>query len=325
LTRRVAAAITATVTVMTLAVATDGAGAAVSATSGQVQKISPPSSVLFGALESNETMVTFDEQQDVVLAAPLLVNFTEPGTYDETTDLQNAEIPAGTLISSHFVHGDKVGDNPTKVVFDATVTTDRDILGVMVQKFALDASDHLGAPGTLYPTDASGRQLELNADDFVIEQVDRRTIVIHSEVDSAVEHVRIITAGKPADPDPDPDPERGCGEGCSPGYWKQPHHFDSWVGYQPNQLFADVFGVNPFAPKNLTLVEVLSQGGGGAKALARQAVASLLNGSALINFPLAPDQVIEGFQKVVATKSPMVIGIAKFLLEWLNTQRCTLN
>src|SRR5215210_35264 len=30
-------------------------------------------------------------------------------------------------------------------------------------------------------------------------------------------------------------------EGCTPGYWKQPQHFDSWVVYSPNQLFSSVF------------------------------------------------------------------------------------
>ena len=31
-------------------------------------------------------------------------------------------------------------------------------------------------------------------------------------------------------------------EGCTPGYWKQPQHFDSWVNYSPNMLYSDVFG-----------------------------------------------------------------------------------
>ncbi len=34
------------------------------------------------------------------------------------------------------------------------------------------------------------------------------------------------------------------GEGCTPGYWKQTQHFDSWVGFQPSQFFDAVFGVD---------------------------------------------------------------------------------
>ena len=34
------------------------------------------------------------------------------------------------------------------------------------------------------------------------------------------------------------------GEGCTPGFWKQPQHFDSWVGFAPDGLLRDVFGVD---------------------------------------------------------------------------------
>ena len=34
----------------------------------------------------------------------------------------------------------------------------------------------------------------------------------------------------------------GGGEGCTPGYWKQPHHFFAWTApYTPDTLFCDVF------------------------------------------------------------------------------------
>ena len=37
------------------------------------------------------------------------------------------------------------------------------------------------------------------------------------------------------------------GEWCSPGYWRQEQHLDSWAatGYSPDALFFDVFGYNP--------------------------------------------------------------------------------
>ena len=69
--------------------------------------------------------------------------------------------------------------------------------------------------------------------------------------------------------------ERGGGEGCTPGYWKQKQHFDSWADpYDPTDLFSDHFE-NAFP--GMTLLEVLGNGGGGLNALGRHTVAALLN------------------------------------------------
>ncbi|HUS70129.1 MAG TPA: hypothetical protein VM075_05040, partial [Anaerolineae bacterium] len=71
----------------------------------------------------------------------------------------------------------------------------------------------------------------------------------------------------------------GGGEGCTPGYWKQSQHFDSWVKppYYPDgtnvSYFDDVFDRGP----HVTLLKALGTGGGGEKALGRHAVAALLN------------------------------------------------
>jgi hypothetical protein len=66
-------------------------------------------------------------------------------------------------------------------------------------------------------------------------------------------------------------------EGCTPGYWKQEHHFASWVGFAPDDDYETVFGVD--ASFDLTLLGALTQGGGGEQALGRAAVAALLNAS----------------------------------------------
>ena len=72
--------------------------------------------------------------------------------------------------------------------------------------------------------------------------------------------------------------QAACGDvGCTPGYWKQVRHFDSWVNYSPDDIFSDVFGVGPA----VTLLEALKTGGGGEAALGRHAVAALLNANAL--------------------------------------------
>jgi len=63
------------------------------------------------------------------------------------------------------------------------------------------------------------------------------------------------------------EPPQG-GEWCSPGYWRQPQHLDSWAatGYSPDDLFYDIFKYYPPLSKlavesgatyNPTLLQVL--------------------------------------------------------------------
>jgi len=77
------------------------------------------------------------------------------------------------------------------------------------------------------------------------------------------------------------------GEGCTPGYWKNnAKNWDNsaWVGYLPGDSFETVFGVDVTLNANgkatyptPTLLEALDANGGGINALARHAVAALLN------------------------------------------------
>jgi cysteine-rich repeat protein len=69
--------------------------------------------------------------------------------------------------------------------------------------------------------------------------------------------------------------EEGDFAGCTPGFWKQPHHLIYWTTYSPDDLYDVVFGVT-WMPE-LTLLDALRQGGGGAIALGRHSVAALLN------------------------------------------------
>ena len=88
----------------------------------------------------------------------------------------------------------------------------------------------------------------------------------------------------------------GGGEGCTPGYWKQPQHFDSWTGYAPTDLFSSVF---EDAFPGMTLLQVLSQGGGGLNALGRHTVAALLNtASAGVDYDMTTQGVIDAFNAV---------------------------
>lgn len=100
-------------------------------------------------------------------------------------------------------------------------------------------------------------------------------------------------------------PPEGGDEGCTPGYWKQPQHFDSWPtdwtdseGY-PSADFCSSDGSgavftcstmielrNPESGylNDITLLEALKLRGGGVNALARHAAAAALNGATSVDY-----------------------------------------
>jgi hypothetical protein len=116
----------------------------------------------------------------------------------------------------------------------------------------------------------------------------------------------------------------GGGEGCTPGYWKQSQHFDSWVGYTQGQLFSSVFE-DAFPGK--TLLEVLSSGGNTAgEALGRHTVAALLNAASGsgVSYDLTTAQVIAGFNAAwPGTKNEL--NAQKAIFAGFNEQGCPLN
>lgn len=116
-------------------------------------------------------------------------------------------------------------------------------------------------------------------------------------------------------------PDDGGGEGCTPGYWKQAHHFDSWTGYSPTDDFETVFGVDASFDKDL--LGALEQGGGGEKALGRHAVAALLNSaSGGVSYDYSTAEVIALVQDAYASGD---FEGAKNLLAAANESGCPLN
>lgn len=119
-----------------------------------------------------------------------------------------------------------------------------------------------------------------------------------------------------------PEPPGG-GEGCTPGYWKQEQHFDSWRNpYDPGDSFNTYFE-NAFP--DMTLLEVLKQGGGGLNALGRHTVAALLNSaSSGVDYAFSPATVIASFDDVYpGTKSEYETLKNQFAGE--NERGCPLN
>jgi hypothetical protein len=108
-------------------------------------------------------------------------------------------------------------------------------------------------------------------------------------------------------------------EGCSPGYWRQSQHFGNYPApYTPGTLFGSVFE-NAFPGK--TLLQVVSQGGGGLNALGRQTVAALLNASST-GYAYSAAQVIAKFNAVYPGGDYETL---KNDLEYNNTVYCPLG
>jgi hypothetical protein len=243
------------------------ANASITSTSGDAQEASAPTSVKLGANESDTTMTTFDERQCVSLSQPLQVDITRRAVVNRRHELTPGVIGTGVSVSSHFVHVDPVGRK--LITLTGRLTTDERILGVIVTRQRLDASDFLGATGTSYPTNAIGRQMEPGNDAVDISD-DRHSVRIKSTAGLQFDQLRVITrCGETEAP--------AKSQGCTAAFWRQ-QHLDSWPAYSPSDHFETVFGVDAFIG-DPTLAEALRMGGGSARALARQAVAALLNAS----------------------------------------------
>jgi hypothetical protein len=96
-----------------------------------------------------------------------------------------------------------------------------------------------------------------------------------------------------------------CGEGCTPGYWR--NHTSRWdspsdpiaaaAGFTTSTSFWTFFNLAPGTcglPTNLTMGQAVQLGGGGAFKLARHGVAGLLNYAAGINYSVPGTTISSG-------------------------------
>jgi hypothetical protein len=183
------------------------AAAGIVGTTGQVDVLSsPPASLKPGHLQSNSHVFAFTEQTDLTLSTAVKVDITTPGTYETDNSLTPGTINAGTAVESYFLHADPRNND---TMFDGSVTFSTPILGVMVLSATLSASDaQLGATGTVYDTDDSGRGLELTTgQDYVTLSSNLETLTFHFFTHANLDEVRILTAV----PEPSSLILAGCG------------------------------------------------------------------------------------------------------------------
>ena len=123
-------------------------------------------------------------------------------------------------------------------------------------------------------------------------------------------------------------------QGCTPGYWKQTQHLDSWLatGFSPNQTLESVFDVpNQFGLDNKTLRQALSFKGsttntGAAQILLRAAVSALLNSAHPdIDYPRTTAEVIAQVNAALASNNRNTMLSLAAELDADNNLSCPLN
>ncbi len=127
-------------------------------------------------------------------------------------------------------------------------------------------------------------------------------------------------------------------EGCTPGYWKQDHHLDSWppAGFSPNQDLDTVFNIPACLSScgfgDDSLREALYFDGGfslcgKARSLLRTAVAAALNAAHPdVDYGIEPlSAVVSRVNTALATCSSFKIIEEKNILDYKNNKECPLN
>jgi hypothetical protein len=141
---------------------------------GTVTKITPPLNTGNDNQQVNE-LLGFDELQNVVLASDLVV------------DKPSGVIPAGTIVSSHYIIYDPPGST-TSIL--GTVIVDQNVVGVIYNTNNLNNSDYLGLLTTNY-LNPSLRGFEAG-DTATIE--DANTVSFDLTAGTPGDYARIITA-----------------------------------------------------------------------------------------------------------------------------------
>jgi hypothetical protein len=136
----------------------------------------PPNSVGNDTFQS-PNLFGFDEDQNILLAAPL------------TVDVGSSPIPAGTLVASHYIFFDP---GPSQQII-GTVDFDADVLAIMTSTATLAASDFLANTGVNY-LNPGARGLE-PGDSVTISGP--KQILFDTFASSPGDYVRVLTEFSP--------------------------------------------------------------------------------------------------------------------------------
>jgi len=173
--------------------------------SGDVDVVSPPPSLLPGALTSDSSIYGFSEQTGVLLETPVNAALTSPGTWICCAGLPGGTVPAGTTVNSYLLYASPVTDEEGLDYRDfqgsITFSPGEKIVGVIIGYENLANTDmSLGAPGTTYPP-ASYKLGGLEQYDAVVISPNAETVYVDFHVAvGGDDMIRILTeTPEPAD------------------------------------------------------------------------------------------------------------------------------
>jgi hypothetical protein len=148
-----------------------------------VTLVSPPA-ILGPDPFGRAAFLGFEESQNVTLERALRVD--------------GGWIPAGTLVSSHYILYD-----PTRITrMNATIGFDADVLGVISKGRRLRRSDWLGVPGVKYRRfHHRGHE---RRDSWRMGE-DGQSVVFRHRAKSPGDYIRVITVGRTPVPPPPPE------------------------------------------------------------------------------------------------------------------------
>lgn len=194
--------IVATPLAVVFAATAPSASADIIGVDGDATLIPRPADATLGALESDSTAFVWNEAQGVTLAAPITIDASAPGLYDSALAFEFGTIPAGSVVSSHLIHFDTIGNDLHHV--SGSVMFDADIIGVI----AWNRPDerHLGESDSAFGLDTllefgrdrrglfdTGDGTTPGEESFTISP-DGRLLSFTLGVSFPYDHIRVITA-----------------------------------------------------------------------------------------------------------------------------------
>jgi len=156
--------------------------------SSQNLRVAPPWPRKLWFIQSDDQISVVTEGYATTLNAPVELNASEPGTYQNETDLTPLDLPAGSRVRSYFLHfkpnAPELGKERELVSVEGTITFNQAILGVILLEDELSATDAMFSDRNS-PAARSVRKLELGGgvigDSFSISE-DRKTLTLSLSV-----------------------------------------------------------------------------------------------------------------------------------------------
>ncbi|HVJ86972.1 MAG TPA: FecR domain-containing protein [Caulifigura sp.] len=136
----------------------------------------PPASLRPKDQTSSATGGVFRERQDVTTAKPVEAYAGTPGKYTREQPPERTVLPAGTVVTSYFIHADNTVEAPV----DGVLTFPGEILGMALDADQLNAGDRdFGFANVQYPSQTRRGTLIGEEDDELEISPDRRTLRVH--------------------------------------------------------------------------------------------------------------------------------------------------